>query len=48
MVQLLVEMDADTHKKFKQETLADDKTMAEVVRECVKKYIAERTKTVVY
>jgi len=48
MVQLLIEMDEKLHKQFKLETLTDDKTMAEVVRECVKRYVAERTKTVVY
>jgi hypothetical protein len=48
MTQLLVEMDEDVHKKFKQVTLADDKTMAEIVRGCIDKYISEKTKTVVY
>ncbi len=48
MVQLLVEMDERLHKQFKITTLADDKTMASVVRECIKAYIAEKTKTVVY
>lgn len=48
MTQLLVEMPEDIHKKFKQVTLADDKSMAEIVRGCVDKYIAEKTKTVVY
>ena len=48
MAQLLIEMDKDTHKKFKQITLADDTSMAEVVRGCIKKYLADKTKTVVY
>jgi len=48
MTQLLVEMDEDIHKKFKQVTLADDKSMAEIVRGCIDKYIAEKTKPVVY
>ncbi len=48
MTQLLVEMDEKSHKQFKQAAIADDKTMASVVRECIKKYMAEKTKTVVY
>jgi hypothetical protein len=48
MAQLLVEMDGKIHKQFKQVALTEDRTMAEVVRECIKKYLAEKTKTVVY
>jgi len=46
--QLIIEMDEKTHKQFRQTTLADDTSMAEIVRGCIKKYLAEKTKSVVY
>lgn len=48
MTQLLVEMEENVHKQFKMAALADDTSMAELVRSFIKKYLAEKTKTVVY
>lgn len=48
MKQLIIEMDEKTHKQFRQTTLADDTSMAEIVRGCIKKYLAEKTMSVVY
>jgi len=46
--QLIIEMDEKTHKQFRQTTLADDTSMAEIVRECIKKYLAEKSRMTVY
>jgi len=48
MKQLIIEMDEDTKKKFRQVALSNDTSMAEVVRDCVKKYLHEKTQSVVY
>lgn len=48
MTQLLVEMDEKVKKQFKMAATEDDTSMAELVRNFIKKYLAEKTKTVVY
>lgn len=48
MKQLIIEMDEKTKKHFKQVTLENDTSMAIVVRSCIDRYLAEKTKSVVY
>ena len=48
MKQLIIELDEKIHKQFRQITVTDDTSMAEIIRGCIKKYLAEKTKSVVY
>jgi len=48
-VQLIIPISETLHKRFKRVVLDNDTTMAEVVRQCIKRYIDEhKNKQVVY
>lgn len=49
MAQLLIEIDLELRRRFKRAALADNTTMAVLMRNYIIKYLAEKeTKTVVY
>lgn len=48
MKQLIIEMPDETKKRFKQITTDHDTSMAVVIRSCIDKWIAEKTKSVIY
>ena len=48
-VQLIVPIEESLHRDFKRVVLDNDTSMSEIVRNCIKKYIAEhKHKQVVY
>lgn len=48
MVQLIIELTPEIHKKFKQVAVANGEPMSKIIRRGIEDYITEKTKPVIY